>query len=148
MAMAEVEAAPAAPLQPVPLPPPPAAPAAPLQEHVRSREGLSNALRAGAAPAEVTVAYLAACTDNFAWAKCGLGEGAFGRVYRGVDAESGARFAVKMLRDDIVDGRADAAVLAAMHRAAAQEVIVLSEFRAACKCLPRVPPLPTGEGAL
>ena len=139
MAMAEVEAAPAAPLQPVPLPPPPAAPAAPLQEHVRSREGLSNALRAGAAPAEVTVAYLAACTDGFAWAKCGLGEGAFGRVYRGVDAESGARFAVKMLKDDIVDGRADAAVLAAMHRAAAQEVIVLSEFRLACMCPPRRP---------
>ena len=138
MAMAEVEAAPAAPLQPVPLPPPPAAPAAPLQEHVRSREGLSNALRAGAAPAEVTVAYLAACTDGFAWAKCGLGEGAFGRVYRGVDAESGARFAVKMLKDDIVDGRADAAVLAAMHRAAAQEVM-LSEFRLACMCPPRRP---------
>ena len=148
MAMAEVEAAPAAPLQPVPLPPPPAAPAAPLQEHVRSREGLSNALRAGAAPAEVTVAYLAACTDGFAWAKCGLGEGAFGRVYRGVDAESGARFAVKMLKDDIVDGRADAAVLAAMHRAAAQEVM-LSEFRLACMCPPRRPALfPTGEGAL
>ena len=122
MAMAEVEAA----------------PAAPLQEHVRSREGLSNALRAGAAPAEVTVAYLAACTDGFAWAKCGLGEGAFGRVYRGVDAESGARFAVKMLKDDIVDGRADAAVLAAMHRAAAQEVM-LSEFRLACMCPPRRP---------
>ena len=127
-----------APLQPVPLPPPPAAPAAPLQEHVRPREGLSNALRAGAAPAEVTVAYLAACTDGFAWAKCGLGEGAFGRVYRGVDAESGARFAVKMLKDDIVDGRADAAVLAAMHRAAAQEVM-LSEFRLACMCPPRRP---------
>ena len=128
----------AAPLQPVPLPPPPAAPAAPLQEHVRSREGLSNAMRAGAASAEVTVAYLAACTDGFAWAKCGLGEGAFGRVYRGVDAESGARFAVKMLKDDIVDGRADAAVLAAMHRAAAQEVM-LSEFRLACMCPPRRP---------
>jgi hypothetical protein len=125
-----------------------------------SREGVSNALRAGP-PAEVTIAslaslamgtrackcsrrrphlspqvtiaYLAACTDNFAWATCGLGEGAFGRVYRGVDAESGARFAVKVLRDDIVDGRADAAVLAAMHRAAAQEVKVLSAFRAACK---------------
>jgi serine/threonine protein kinase len=66
-----------------------------------------------------------------------LGEGAFGRVYRGVDAESGARFAVKRLRDDIVDGRADAAVLAAMHRAAAQEVKGLSAFRAACKCSPR-----------
>ena len=133
-----------------------------------SREGLSNALRAGP-PAEVTIAslaslamgtpackcsprrphlspqvtiaYLAACTDNFAWATCGLGEGAFGRVYRGVDAESGARFAVKVLRDEIVDGRADAAVLAAMHRAAAQEVKGLSEFRAACKCSPRRPRL-------
>ena len=128
MALAEVEAA-------------RSAAAAAAAAAAASREGLSNALRAGP-PAEVTIAYLAACTDNFAWAKCGLGEGAFGRVYRGVDAESGARFAVKMLRDDIVDGRADAAVLAAMHRAAAQEVIVLSEFRAACKCPPRRPASP------
>jgi len=115
MALAEVEAA-------------RSAAAAAAAAAAASREGVSNALRAGP-PAEVTIAYLAACTDNFAWATCGLGEGAFGRVYRGVDAESGARFAVKRLRDDIVDGRADAAVLAAMHRAAAQEVKVLSEFR-------------------
>jgi len=125
MALAEVEAA-------------RSAAAAAAAAAAASREGLSNALRAGP-PAEVTIAYLAACTDNFAWATCGLGEGAFGRVYRGVDAESGARFAVKVLRDDIVDGRADAAVLAAMHRAAAQEVKGLSEFRAACKCSPRRP---------
>jgi hypothetical protein len=155
MALAEVEAA-------------RSAAAAAAAAAAASREGVSNALRAGP-PAEVTIAslaslamgtpackcsprrphlspqvtiaYLAACTDNFAWATCGLGEGAFGRVYRGVDAESGARFAVKVLRDDIVDGRADAAVLAAMHRAAAQEVKGLSEFRAACKCSPRRPRL-------
>ena len=152
MALAEVEAA-------------RSAAAAAAAAAAASREGVSNALRAGP-PAEVTIAslamgtpackcsprrphlspqvtiaYLAACTDNFAWATCGLGEGAFGRVYRGVDAESGARFAVKRLRDDIVDGRADAAVLAAMHRAAAQEVKGLSAFRAACKCSPRRPRL-------
>ena len=97
----------------------------------RARASLLQVLnaRGAAPPVEVPLAYLTECTAAFDWTERGLGEGAFGRVFRGVDPVSGARFAVKKLKDELVRPGADAAALAAMHRAAAREVQVLSRFR-------------------
>ena len=85
--------------------------------------------RGAVPPVELPLSFLSTCTDGFDWQQRGLGQGAFGQVFRGIDAASGLRFAVKKLDDSLVRPGADAAALAAQHRAAAREVQVLSRFR-------------------
>jgi hypothetical protein len=50
----------------------------------------------GGVPAEIPLAYLAACTQNWTENRL-LGQGIFGQVFRGVDDERGIRFVVKRI---------------------------------------------------
>lgn len=74
----------------------------------------------GGSPCEVSAAYVRACTADFnAWRTLGK-PGAFGVVYRGVDAALNVRFAVKRL--------SNTAPWPA-ERSAAREIEILSRFR-------------------
>ena len=98
-----------------------AAEAEAANQAAEASKGLTAAAMAdGGAPCELSVSYLRACTGDFA-ADCALGApGAFGTVYRGVDAALGVRFAVKRL--------SNTAPWPA-ERSAEREIAILSRFR-------------------
>ncbi|KAL1511220.1 hypothetical protein AB1Y20_006033 [Prymnesium parvum] len=81
-----------------------------------------------AAAVDLPLPYLRECTNDFHAARQ-LGEGAFGQVFRAVDAVSGMTFAVKRLDRAFLAPLADPTARAAQLRAAAREVEVLSRFR-------------------
>ena len=81
-------------------------------------------------PAELSPAYLAACTDRFSEGRK-IGEGAFGTVYRAVDAAMGRRFAVKRLIGGGLQPSVpvDEVELQPLRSSAQREIEVLSRFQ-------------------
>jgi len=77
---------------------------------------------------DLPLPYLRECTADFASTRQ-LGEGAFGQVFKAVDAVTGVTFAVKRLDRAFLAPHADPTARAAQLRAAAREVEVLSRFR-------------------